>query len=391
MTDFFIDAAYSSVNKYGEELCGDSVEIIRLKDSVIIVMADGLGSGVKANILSTLTSKIASVMMKEGISIFDTVDTIVHTLPVCSIRKIAYSTFTLLKIYNDGRVYAAEYDNPPFFLIKDDSPVNVPKKETLINGKKVQESNFYLNDGDMLAVVSDGVIHAGVGAVLNLGWQWDNVLDYFMKLYGKENYAKNISSGIMEVCQNLYQYKPGDDATAVVVKITKPGIIDLFTGPPLDPENDSAVVKKLMEGRGKKIVCGGTAANIVARELNEEIKVNLDFIDPDVPPTARIKGIDLVTEGVLTLSKAVEKIKAYADLNLKECPANYFSKKDGASLLASMLVHDCTHLNLWVGKAVNPAHQNPDLPVDLSIKLKLVDELKEIMERLGKKVKLNFI
>lgn len=391
MTDFFIDAAYDSINKYGEELCGDSVEIIRLPDSVIVVIADGLGSGVKANILSTLTSKIASVMLKEGTSIFDTVDTIVHTLPVCSVRKIAYSTFTLLKIYNDGKVYAAEYDNPPFFLLKGNNPVNIQKKETVINDKKVLESNFYLDDGDMLAVVSDGVIHAGVGAVLNLGWQWDNVLNYLKRLYEREGYAKNISSGLMEVCQNLYQYKPGDDATAVVIKIARPGIVDLFTGPPKDPKDDSLIVKKLMEGKGRKVVCGGTAANIVSRELGEEIKVNMDFIDPAVPPTASIRGIDLVTEGVLTLSKAVEKIKAYADLNLKECPANYFTKKDGASLLASMLVHNCTHLNLWVGRAINPAHQNPNLPVDLSIKLNLVDELKNIMEKLGKKVNLTYI
>lgn len=391
MTDFFIDAAYDSINKYGEELCGDSVEIIRLPDSVIAVMADGLGSGVKANILSTLTSKIASVMLRDGTSIYDTMDTIVHTLPVCSVRKIAYSTFTLLKIYNDGQVYAAEYDNPPFFLLKGNNPVNVEKKETVINGKKVLESNFYLDDGDTLAVVSDGVIHAGIGAVLNLGWQWDNVLDYFKRLCERENYAKNISSGMIDACQNLYQYRPGDDATAMVIKIARPGIVDLFTGPPINPENDRIIVRKLMEGRGKKVVCGGTAANIVSRELGEEIRVNLDFIDPDVPPTANIKGIDLVTEGVLTLSKAVEKIKTYADLNLRDRPSNYFGKNDGASLLASMLVHDCTHLNLWVGRAINPAHQNPNLPVDLSIKLKLVDELKDVMEKLGKEVSLNFV
>lgn len=391
MTDFFIDAAYDSINKYGEELCGDSVEIIRLPDSVIAVMADGLGSGVKANILSTLTSRIASVMLKEGTSIYDTVDTIVHTLPVCSVRKIAYSTFTLLKIYNDGQVYAAEYDNPPFFLLKGNNPVNVQKKETVINGKKVLESKFYLDDGDMLAVVSDGVVHAGIGAVLNLGWQWDNVLDYFKRLCQRESYAKNISSGMIDACRNLYQYRPGDDATAMVIKIARPGIVDLFTGPPVNPENDRKVVKKLISGRGKKVVCGGTAANIVSRELCEEIRVNLDFIDPDVPPTASIKGIDLVTEGVLTLSKAVEKIKAYSDLNLKDLPPSYFGKNDGASLLASMLVHECTHLNLWVGRAINPAHQNPSLPVDLSIKLKLVDELKAVMERLGKVVTLNFV
>ncbi|EOD01397.1 SpoIIE family protein phosphatase [Caldisalinibacter kiritimatiensis] len=388
---YFIDIAYDSINKYGEELCGDNVEIIKNHDSAVIVLADGLGSGVKANILATLTSKIAATMLKEGASINETIDTIVHTLPVCNIRKLAYSTFTIIKVKDNGDVYVAEYDNPPFFLVKNNEVIDVKKRDTSINGKVVKESNFMLSEGDSLTVVSDGVIHAGVGGILNLGWRWNNVAEYLEKISTRRKCSKNISKDIITVCKNFYVNKPGDDTTAVTVKIRKPEIIDLFTGPPEDRNKDNWVVEKLIQGQGKKIVCGGTAANIVARELGEELVVNMDNMNEEVPPTATIKGIDLVTEGVLTLSKAVEKIKKYNDNLSKDDIIYNLEGKDGASLLAKTLVEDCTHLNLWVGRAINPAHQNPDMPADLSIKLKVVNELTKLMSELGKKVKLTYI
>ncbi|QEK11215.1 SpoIIE family protein phosphatase [Crassaminicella thermophila] len=388
----FIDVAFDSINKYGEELCGDNVEVIRTEDGVIVVLADGLGSGVKANILATLTAKIAATMLMEGASIDETVDTIVHTLPVCSVRKLAYSTFTIIKVDNDGNVYTVEYDNPPFILVRKNKYYDVKRRNSIkINDRAIKESNFKLKQGDTLTVVSDGAIHAGVGAVLNLGWQWENVRDHLTRVVGKEKCSKNITKNLIEVCKNLYMGKPGDDTTVVTIKMREPEEIDMFTGPPKDSKNDAWIVKKLMEGKGKKIVCGGTAANIVARELKEELVVDMDIISPDVPPTAKIKGIDLVTEGVLTLSKAVEKIKEYVDTSIEENPIYNLNAKDGASKLAKMLIEDCTKLNLWVGKAVNPAHQNPDLPIDLSIKLKVVDELIDLMKKLGKQINLTYI
>ncbi|MCY6369603.1 SpoIIE family protein phosphatase [Clostridium ganghwense] len=387
----FIDVAYDSLIKHEEELCGDNVEIVKLEDSIIIVMADGLGSGVKANILSTLTTKIAATMLKEGEDIYETVDTIINTLPVCKVRNIAYSTFTILKIYNDGRVFAAEYDNPPLFIIRNSESLKIPKKELDINGKKVYVSDFIARRGDVLTAVSDGVIHAGIGQVLNLGWTWDKVENYLQRSCCKKKSAKNISRDLVEVCWDLYGKKPGDDTTVVGIKIRDPEYIDLFTGPPVNTANDSYVIKKFMNGKGKKIICGGTAANIASRELNREMKVNMDILYKDVPPTSTMQGIDLITEGVLTLSKAVEKLKkgmeCYDDggliYNIRE--------KDGASLLIKMLLEDCTHLNLWIGKAVNLAHQNPDFPTDLNIKLNLVEELCELMKKLGKKITINYV
>lgn len=388
---FFIDVAYNTLIKHGEELPGDMVNVIRLEDCTIIVMADGLGSGVKANILATLTSKIAGTMLKEGADIYETVDTIVNTLPVCKVRNIAYSTFTLIKIYENGEMYIAEYDNPRTFMVRNGQAIDIPMKEININGRRVKESNLTLQDGDVLAVVSDGVIHAGLGDLLNLGWQWEDVQSYLRKRASEAYSAQGLENDLIEACSDLYFGKPGDDTTVVTIKIRRPSYVNLFTGPPREKENDKMVINEFVSSKGKKVICGGTAANIAERELNRKLNVNLDFLSKDVPPIATMKGIDLITEGVLTLSKALEKIKKLQEPFSHNCNNVDFGGKDGASKLVKILIEDCTHLNIWVGKAVNAAHQNPDLPVDLSIKLKIVEELGVVMERLGKKVKVKYV
>ncbi|NMM64936.1 SpoIIE family protein phosphatase [Clostridium sp. P21] len=389
--EFFIEVAYGTLIKHGEELPGDMVNVVRLEDCTIIVLADGLGSGVKANILATLTSKIAGTMLKEGADIYETIDTIANTLPVCKVRNIAYSTFTIIKIYNNGQAYIAEYDSPPIFAMRNGETMDISKKEVIINGKIIKESNLILQENDVLTVVSDGVIHAGIGEILNLGWQWKDVETYLKKRTGNNLNVQVIAKDLLEACWDLYCCKPGDDTTVVSVKIRQPSYVNVFTGPPKDKEMDSTVIRNFMNSPGKKVICGGTAANIAERELNRKLKVNLDFLNKNVPPTASMEGIDLITEGVLTLSMAIEKIKKYLNPSSDDREFIDYNGKDGVSALVKILMEDCTHLNLWVGKAVNPAHQNPDFPADLSIKLKLVGELYNQMKSLGKNVNINYV
>lgn len=388
---YFIDVANYSVNKYGEELCGDNVEYIKLDNGFIIVLADGLGSGVKANILATLTSKIAITMLKEGASIEETIDTITGTLPECQIRKLAYSTFTIVKINNDGEVYMVEYDNPSVFFFKNNRPKLLEKRKRVINNKDIYESHFIMDENDVLTIVSDGVIHAGVGMRLNLGWQWDNVNKYLTELVELENNADQIAANLMNVCESLYENEPGDDTTVVAIKTRPIEYVDVFTGPPENREDDDLLVHHIQNAKGRAIICGGTTANIVSKKLDKPIEIDLVNYTKDVPPQGYMEGVDLVTEGLLTLNKVKEILQNHYEMLNSGLVPTYINGRDGASNLARILLYESTHINLWVGKAINPAHQNPDFPWEFNLKIRLMEEIKDYLEKNGKNVEISYL
>ena len=385
-----IDVAWKSLNKKGEELCGDKVVTVRTADSTIAVLADGLGSGVKANILATLTSTICATMVREGASVADAVSTIVNTLPVCSVRKVAYATFSILEIKDSGEGYLAEFDNPFCIYIRDGQRMEFKCEYNEYSGKGVYETRFQALPGDVITIVSDGVIYAGVGESLNFGWTWEHVVKWLLNATALDMSAPRLAAALSDTVNDLYMKKPGDDSTVLVAEVTPHRVVNMLAGPPKEKADDERMVRDYMRSQGKKVICGGTSANIVARVLNRKIRTSLTYSDPSIPPIGFIEGVDLVTEGVLTLTRTLDILQEYCE---KDADSYYFHRIDeenGAAMLARLLLEDCTHLKLFIGTAINPAHQNPNLPADLSIKLKLIDRLAELMVRLGKRVDKTF-
>ncbi len=385
-----VEASYKSLNKHHEELCGDKVEILETKDSYIMILADGMGSGVKANILATLTSKILGTMFLNGATLDECVQTIVKTLPVCKERQVAYATFSILQIFHNGEGYLVEFDNPSCIFIRNNKVINLPFERRIIEGKEIKESRFQVRLNDAFILMSDGVIHAGVGKILNFGWLWENVANYAVDVIDKAPTATRLANTISQACDDLYMKNPGDDTTVAVAKILERKVVTLFTGPPLSEMDDTRVMHLLMASPGKKVVCGGTSANIVARYLKKEVRTTLEYIDIDIPPIGYIDGIDLVTEGVRTLSRTLTMLKRYEKEELDQQFFNDLDKKDGGSLVAKLLLEECTDLNLLVGKTINVAHQSPELPFDISIRMNLIEQMKDVMTKLGKKVTLTY-
>ena len=386
----FIEASAESLFKHGEELCGDKVEIVRNDDSVIVVLADGLGSGVKANILASLTSKIIATMVDGGAEIVETVETVASTLPISKDRGVAYSTFTLLHIYHDGHATLVEYDNPAAVILRRGKPLELEKQEMVVGDKRILTCEFTLEAQDIVVLFSDGVVHAGVGKVLDLGWQWPNIRDYLVSSYTPECSAMGLTKRLLAACDSLYMSSPGDDTTVVSVKVRTPVPACIMVGPPVDSAKDEEVVKKLLACPGKKVVCGGTTSQIVSRVTGKRIDVALEYYNPSVPPMAKIEGIDLVTEGVLTLGRALDDMKEYCAAGSEMKDVLNINKRDGASLLAKLLLEQCTQAHFLVGRAMNPAHQNRNLPLSLSLKLRLVEDIAECLRSLGKKATIEY-
>jgi len=388
-----VDVAYTSLNKFKEVLCGDKVELLQTEDSNIMILADGMGSGVKANILATMTSKILGTMFLNGATLEECVETIVETLPVCQVRQVAYSTFSILQVFHDGEAYLVEFDNPGCIFIRDGSLVSIPRNTRIIRDKKINEYRFKVRKGDALILMSDGTIHAGVGKLLNFGWLWEDVASYAVKQYRLTISAARLATALTSACDELYQYRPGDDTTVAVMRIIDRKPVHLMTGPPKKPEDDCVMVNDFLSGddTAKKVVCGGTSANIVSRVTEKELSVSLNYDDPDIPPIAYIEGIELVTEGVLTLNKVLKLLRRY--VKNESVTEEFFlelDKPNGASMVAKMIIEDCTELQLYVGMAINSAYQNPGLPFDLGIRQNLVEQLKHVVEEMGKRVTVTY-
>lgn len=383
---YTMDVAFKSLNKKGEELCGDKVAIARTENSTICVLCDGLGSGVKANILATLSSQILVTMLREGATIEQAVETLAGTLPVCSVRKVAYATFSVLQITDEGEAYLVEFDNPFCVFVRGGELVQLPCVYKEYAGKGVYESRFNVMPDDSLTIVSDGVIYAGVGATLNFGWTWESLCEWLVRTVKKGMSAVRLATMLSQAVSDLYMGECGDDSTVLTVMVKPRLQVNLLASPPKDKDADMNMVRDFMKSSGKKVVCGGSSANMVARCLNRPVYTTLTYSDPGIPPTGIIQGVDLVTEGVLTMTRAVELLREVIDEKGDTDDIKRMDEDNGAALLAKLLLENCTHLKLLVGTAINPAHQNPNLPTDLSIKLKLIDQLETEMKKLGKTV-----
>lgn len=389
MNNLCADIGYKSINHYGEQLCGDHVDIIERGDnSTVVVLADGLGSGVKASILSTLTSKIISTMMAEGLSLEECVATIAATLPVCSTRGVAYSTFTIIHIKNNEYAEIIQYDNPQVIVLRNNKNYEYSKTEMNIGGKRIFKSEIRLEENDIFVAMSDGCPHAGIGLAFNFGWKREEIIEFLevMSLSGLT--AKNLSTLLVDECDKLYGHKPGDDTTACIIRIRKREPMNLLFGPPASRDDNDRMMSLFFSKAGKHIVCGGTTSSIAAKYLGKKVEATLNFENSDLPPIAKIEGVDLVTEGVITINRVLEYAKDYIGENLLYEHWNY--KRDGASLICRLLFEEATDINFYVGRAINPAHQNPDLPITFSIKMNLVEELTKCLRLMGKRINVSY-
>jgi hypothetical protein len=376
-----VECNWVSLNKDGEELCGDSVLIRTKPDSFVAVLSDGLGSGVKASILSSLTAEIAARMFEAGGTVEDVMQTLVETLPECSVRKLAYATFAVLIVDNGWDANLVLFDSPPLIIIRDNALFMPYMEERQVKGRTIQEAHFELFENDYLVLISDGYTHAGLGGIYRLGWGWKNVATAVQRFVQTGADTVKLMEAMSKTCMKLYNDKPGDDSTVICMKVRPAVSVCILTGPPANKEMDEFAVSRLMAAQGDKIICGGSTAQIAARVLNEKLEV--EWIPPwkrtseepkkkVSPPTAVIKGIHLVTEGILTIGQALEIMRSAKTIH--DLPKD----NDAATRLARCLLA-ADDIHLIVGTAINP-NQVADLirgePMRMVYVRELVADLK---------------
>lgn len=388
MNNVFIDVDYAQIYKHGQKIGGDVFLLSRNpdKNQIVATLSDGLGSGVKANVLASLTAHMAHKLSFSPIDLNHSAKIIMDTLPVCKERKISYSTFTIADIrYKENNVdievNLVEYDNPSSLRFAGSEPVVWDRNKTELQRdgafKKevVAASQFKLSIGDRLIMFSDGVTQSGLGKSLPLGWRLDGVRE-FIRMEIEQNpdiSSRELSRAIVQKANSLDGLCSKDDITCVVVYIRRPRRTLIVTGPPFTKEADEILGDKIRSFDGKKIVSGGTTAQIVSRLFGKKLVLDMKCWSKDVPPASKMEGIDLVTEGMLTLSQVATILEK--KINPTDLP-NDPAKKFVEILLDSDQVH------FIVGTKINEAHQDPNIPVEIGIRRTIIGRLRKALEEI---------
>lgn len=377
--DLFIEIESCQKNKHGQDICGDSFMTRKLpeEDRVISVLSDGLGHGLKANILSTMTATMALKFTASDVDLICSSETIMNALPVCRVRNISYATYTIVDIKRQTDISIVEMDNPPFLLIRNGQAIAVPFKEVespSLEGRKMKTYSLKACPEDRLVIMSDGISQSGIGTEnLKLGWRVEGCKRFILEQVRRDPQisARALAGRILnEALENEVGHKAYDDMTVAVFYFRKPRRMLVLTGPPYHENRDAHFADIFDTFKGRKVICGGTTANIVARELKRELVDHLETTDGDIPPIATFEGADLVTEGLLTLTKVAQFLEK----------GETSSRRNAATMLLDMIL-DSDSIMFIVGTKINEAHQDPTHPMDLEIRRNLIKRISKILER----------
>ncbi len=379
-TNFYIDVACIQNMHAGESICGDVFLSRKIKDEgrSIIVLSDGMGSGVKANILASLTASMAMNFTLDHRDVTASAQIIMDTLPICSERKISYSTFTIIDIDVEGNTVIVEYDNPGCLIMSGIKEVDPGWHYELLddeqNSKRLRVCSFKASMEYRIFFWTDGLVQSGMGSRVHpFGWGYDNLKHYVMNLVSAAPFSSSsmLSRKLINMASANDGGNPRDDTSSGVVYFREPRKLLLVTGPPFDARNDLNYALKVQQFSGKKIIAGGTSAEIIARELALGFDQGMDVTDRELPPISFVEGFSLVTEGILTLGKVLKILENHrTDDRLGNGPAERIVK----FFLESDRIH---FLN---GTGVNIAHQDPSLPVELEIRRSVVKRICILLE-----------
>jgi len=384
----FIDIGCSQKKKYNQNAYGDYFTSKRYKDSgkVIGILSDGLGSGIKANILASMTATMLLRFIEAQSDIKDACEIIMNSLPVCKVRKISYSTFSAINCDEDGNAKIVEEGNPQFLWIRNgkvlDPEYTVITSKTFTN-RHMHLYNLKLELGDRIIFCSDGITQAALGTKeLKLGLRREGLIEIVLNKLAENS---DISSDALtkyvvrqvEVIEPDHKLK--DDTSCVCFYFREPRKSLIFTGPPYDAEQDKMYAESFYNFKGKKAISGGTTANLVSRELNIEIEADRNLNAGKLPGISYMRGVDLVTEGILTLTKTAEYLEAGS------------FNDDAAGKLMQFLL-DSDEIKFMVGVKLNQAHYNPNMPVEIEIRKNVIRKIVKILEnKYIKKVDVSYI
>lgn len=357
--------------------CGDVCYVERTPTGTTIILSDGLGSGVKANIAATMCVARLKELMRCGFSMRRAFTNVATTMNQAAKEDLHYAVFTIVKILNDGVTSILSYDMPAPIFISNKQATILNQRTFTLENSVICEANCYLNLGDSILLVSDGITQAGLGRGLNYGWTSEGLKKFVSTSLPEGVKYSELPQEILNKAHQLCKGFNDDDASAVLAYSRVGMCCNVLTGPPAEKGKDLETVRDFINADGYKIVCGGTTANIVARGTGKRVVVDNTYADHFTPPKYSISGIDLVTEGAVTLNQLFNVIDEERIEMDDDNPVTELYD----------LVMPADRINFIVGKALNPAAGNISfVSRGLLSRQKIVHLLAEKLRSLGKLV-----
>lgn len=382
----FVEVAHYQLYKYNQRTGGD-IFISQKNQSdgrVITTLSDGLGSGIKAGVLATLTATMATKFIAYDIPIRKAAEIIMNTLPADSEKGISYATFTLVDVEPNSTIKIVEYDNPPYILVHGGKAVTTEKEITPFERKNkktapkqetvLKYSRYDAKPGDRLVFFSDGVTQSGMGTpAAPFGWGSEDVEKFVLNKIAENPSvsARDLARFVVQEASAHDSFSPKDDITCGVVYFRTPRDMLVMTGPAIHKENDKEMARIFSMFKGHKIICGGTTANILSRELKLKITTSMENVTEGMPPVSEMEGADMVTEGIITLAGVSEILESGAKID---------GMKSNAATRIVELFLDCDRIKFVVGTKINEAHQDPNMPAELEIRRNVVKKIAALLQ-----------
>lgn len=367
------DVVISQCAKRPGDACGDVVRVERSPAATLVVCADGLGSGIKANVSALFTISRLLGLMRGGCSLREAFSRLVSTLNAAREPGLPYAAFSIARLLPDGHATVLSYESPPPILVSYHTASVLSQHSFERDGAIIGEAQCRLEPHEGLLMVSDGVTQAGMGAGLPMGWQIHGVAKFARDQRHTGAPLHELPEAIQRHARKLWGAHQGDDITACLVACREGRVVTLFTGPPVNRRDDLKTVRRFLATPGAKVICGATTARIVADYLGHELKVSEDSLDGIAPPYYTLEDIDLVTEGAVTLNQVYNVL----DADIRQLPPN-----SGVGKLCQLL-READRIDVLVGQASNVAgedivfRQQGILPRTTIIPL-LVDKLRHM-------------
>lgn len=375
----------AQVTKTGQAACGDDVRFMTVEkeNRHLAALSDGLGSGVKAHVLATMTTSMAIKFLESNVPTLEAAEIIMDSLPVCEVRKIGYATFSLFDFRLGGRARITEMGNPGYIHLRGTEEIFPVKDDMVVSShwpdREVRECEADFRPGDRIILCSDGVTQAALGQRrdMKFGWRRSGVQEFARRRIEADGEisAKDLSDAIVREALHLAPGGCKDDISCVVVYLRHPRVMRVLTGPPFYREHDADYARKGLLGEDHVVICGGTTANIIERELGAKVSLTLADMRAagGLPPVGRLEGVGIATEGILTLSCVLSALE-------ERRPAAY-EPAAARAILERLMRHD--RIEFILGTKVNESHQDPGIPQDLELR-------RSVIKRIARALELNY-